>query len=203
MSNKPKYEAFTSPIGEAVFPWISKADTAHDKAGVFKTLLSVPKDSAEDFIVKLERIRDEFKAGLPAAKQAVTNAVPVWTPEFTRPVYPEGATDEEKKLIRDAWVGEETGNVLFKFKMKNNVSLPDGTSFSQEPVVVLAETGEAITTPVYGGSIIRVRGQVVPYTNAAAGTVGVSLRMKAVQVIELVSGSGEGSGFWTDFDADE
>ncbi len=54
--------------------------------------------------------------------------------------------------------------------------------------------------PVYGGSIIRVRGQIVPYTSAAAGICGITLRMKAVQVIDLVTGSGEGSAFWTDFD---
>jgi len=85
--------------------------------------------------------------------------------------------------------------------MKAKVTTQDGTTFEQSPVIVSAETGERIEQPVYGGSIIRVRGQVVPYTNAAAGIAGVTLRMKAVQVIELVSGGG-GDSYWTDFEED-
>lgn len=202
MSEKPKYEAFTSPIGEAVFPWITKADTAHDANGVFKTDLSVPFEAAQEFIAKLEKARDAFVQTLPIAKQKALAPKPVYTEEITRPVYPEGASDEEKQAIRDAWQGEPTGNVLFRFKMKNNVVLKDGTTFSQEPVVVHADTGEAVDGAVYGGSTIRVRGQIVPYKNDAAGIVGLSLRMKAVQVIDLVGGGGDGS-FWTDFDGDE
>jgi hypothetical protein len=40
-----KYESFTTPEGEAVFPWITKADTAHDAAGIFHVDLSVPFES--------------------------------------------------------------------------------------------------------------------------------------------------------------
>jgi hypothetical protein len=87
--------------------------------------------------------------------------------------------------------------------MKNNVHLKDGTSFTQEPVIVSADTGERITEPVYGGSVIKVRGQIVPYKNDAAAFAGISLRMKAVQVLDLVSGSGDGASFWTAFDSDE
>lgn len=199
MSNK--YEAFTTPAGEAVFPWITKPDTEHDQNGVYHVDLSIPAEEAQDFIAKLERVRDEFVATLPVAKQNALAKKPVFFDELTRPEYPENATKEQKAEIRNAWVGEPTGNVIFRIKMKAKVNLADGGSFEQKPVVVSADTGEKIDSPVYGGSILRVRGQVVPYTNAAAGVVGITLRMKAVQVIELVTGGG-GDGFWTDFDED-
>ena len=199
MSNK--YEAFTTPAGEAVFPWISKADTEHDANGVYHVDLSVPAEEAQDFIAKLERIRAEFVATLPTVKQKSLALKPVYMEELTRPEYPEGASKEEKAAIRNAWEGEPTGNVIFRIKMKAKVTTQDGTTFEQSPVIVSAETGERIEQPVYGGSIIRVRGQVVPYTNAAAGIAGVTLRMKAVQVIELVSGGG-GDSYWTDFEED-
>jgi hypothetical protein len=203
MTDKPRYEAFTTPAGEAVFPWITKADTQHDPNGVYHVDLSVPAEEAQDFIAKLERVRDEFVATLPTAKQNALAKRPVYMDEMTRPEYPEGASKEQKAAIRDAWEGEPTGNVLFRIKMKAKVTTAEGTTFEQEPVVVSADTGERVESPVYGGSVIRVRGQIVPYTNAAAGIVGVTLRMKAVQVIDLVTGSGDAGGFWTDFEDEE
>jgi len=201
MSDKPRYEAFTSPVGEAVFPWITKADTTYTPEGVFKTDLSVPFEQAQEFIAKLEKARSDFIASLPVGKQTALAPRPVYTDEYTRPEYPEEAKDEEKKAIREAWVGEPTGNVLFRFKLKAHVNTDDG-GFDQAPVVVDAATGEKIGEAVFGGSIVRVRGQIVPYTNNAAATVGVTLRMKAVQVIEIVTGGGDGS-FWTNFDGEE
>lgn len=192
---KVRYEAFTSPVGEAVFPWLSRPDTRYDQKGLYHTDLSVPIEEAQEFIAKLEKAREAFKQTLPIAKQKALTPVPVYQDEYTRPEYPEDATDEEKKAIRDAWDGEPTGNVLFRFKMKAFVDTDDG-GFNQKPVVVSADTGEAVEDPIYGGSLIRTRGQIVPYTNNAAGTVGVTLRLKAVQVVELVSGDGS---FWTNF----
>lgn len=193
----PKYEAFTSPAGEAVWPWITKADTEFDPKGVFRTDLAVPIEEAQDFIAKLENARKNFIQTLPINKQKALSPIPVYREEFTRPEYPEDSTAEQRKAIRDEWEGEPTGNVLFRFKLKAFVETDDG-GFTQSPTVVKADTGEAIEDPVYGGSIIRVRGQIVPYTNPAAGTVGLTLRMKAVQVIEHVKGSSD--GFWTNFD---
>jgi len=195
----PRYQAFTTPVGEAIFPWITKPDTEYDQNGKFKTDLAVPFEEAQSFIAKLEQVRDAFIQTLPVNKQKTLTPRPVYTEEYTRPDYPEGATKEEKKAIRDAWEGEPTGNVVFRFSLKAHVDTKDG-GFDQAPVVVSASTGEAIEEPVYGGSMVRLRGQVVPYTNDAAGMVGVTLRFKACQVIELVSGSSGGSSFWTDFD---
>lgn len=198
MSEKARHEAYTSPVGEAVFPWITKADTQFDASGVYKVDLSVPFEEAQGFIAKLQKIRDDFIQTLPLAKQSALTPRPVYVEELTRPEYPEDATDEEKQAIKDNHVGEPTGNVLFKMKLKAHVETDDG-GFDQKPVVVAADTGERIEEPVFAGSVIRCRGQVVPYTNNAAGTVGVTLRLKAVQVLELVSGGGDGS-FWTNFD---
>jgi hypothetical protein len=50
------------------------------------------------------------------------------------------------------------------------------------------------------GSVIRIKGQIAPYTNAMSKSAGITLRMKAVQVIERVGGGDGNSSFWTDFD---
>jgi hypothetical protein len=203
MADKKQLEAFTSPIGEAIYPWISKADTKHDAAGVFHTDLSVPFEAADAFIAKLEKVRNDFKATLPVNKQGALTDKPVYEQEYSRPVYKEGMAPEEKAAVKSAHVPELTGNVLFRFKLKNNVTTGAGETFTQTPIVVNAADGEKVEGPVYMGSIIRVRGQIVPYTNSMSGVVGITLRMKAVQVIEQVGGSGGGSSFWTDGFNDE
>ena len=202
MAKNYKYELFTSPAGEAVYPWLSEADTKHVPTGIYKTDLSVPMDLAKEFIEKLERIRDEFISTLPPNKQRTLTPKPVYMEELTRPTYPENATDEDKAAAWENFVQEPTGNALFRFKMKKKVILNDEESFEQEPIIVDATNGAAITDPVYGGSIIRVKGQVVPYTNDASGVVGVTLRLKSVGVLELKTG-GEASSVWTEFNNDE
>jgi len=202
MSEAPRYEAVTTPAGVAIYPWITKADTEHVPTGVFKVDLSIPEELAADTIAKLETVRDEFIATLPQAKQEALTPRPVYLVEYTRPDYPEDSTAEQRKALRDAHEGVPTGNVLLRFKLKAKVTPKDGEAFDQAPVVVDATTGEKITKPVYDGSVVRIKGQVVPYTSAASGIVGVTLRMKAVQVIELVTGSGGEAGFWTDFEAE-
>ena len=198
MADKKYLEAFTSPAGEAVYPWLTKADTEHDVAGVFHTDLSVPFELADEFIAKLEKARDDFTATLTVAQQQALNTRAVYKMELTRPTFPEGATDDEKTAIKATFAPTETGNVLFRFKLKQKVVTASGEAFTQSPIIVLAETGQRVESPVYGGSIIRVRGQIVPYTNAAAGMVGVTLRLKAVQVIDLKTGGAGGGSFWTD-----
>lgn len=202
MSDTPKYQAFITPLGEAIFPWLTRADTEHDVNGIYHVDVSVPFEQAQSFIAKLETVLNDFIQTLPVAKQSALTRKPVFIEELTRPDYPEGSSKEERKAIRDAWVGEPTGNVIFRCKQKAQFTGSDGEPVRQSPVVVDAATGERIESPVYGGSMLKVKGQIVPYTNNAAGSVGISLRMKAAQVTELVTGGGDGGAFWTDFDND-
>ena len=202
MADKQRYNTFTSPAGVAIFPWLTKADVKHDASGVFHTDLSMSPEDAEDFQAQLVSILNEFAAQeLTAAQKVALKPRDVSRLEYSFPTFEEGATDEEKAAIRQSFVPEETGNILFRFKLKQHVTTKAGETFTQEPVVVMSDTGARCTDPVYSGSIIRVRGQVIPYSNAVAGEYGVTLRMKAVQVVELKTGTGDG-GYWSDFGAE-
>ncbi len=202
MSNaRPKYEAFVSPVGTAIFPYLTKPDTRHVDSGVYHVDLSLPKELAADFTARLDRVLDNYMDTELTQTQKMTLArKPVFKPEYTFPEYPEGATDAEREEIKANHVPEETGNVLFRVKMNAQFTTKKGEIVTQQPIVVLAETGERVTDPVFMGSTIRVKGQIIPYVNAAAQTVGLSLRLKSAQVIELVSGSG--GTFWTDFESE-
>lgn len=185
MSDAPNFEVFTTPVGELVYPWLTKADTRYDPDGLFQTKLLLPFEMAEtqEFIAKLEGVLNDFYQTLDAAKQKTYNI---------RPVYEDELDDE----------GNPTGNVLFKFKLRAKVTNKEGETFEQSPTCVFAEDGAAVEAPIYGGTMARIKGQIVPYTTAAQKLVGVTLRPRAVQVHELVTGSG-GGAFWTDFDASE
>jgi hypothetical protein len=181
MSDKPNFEVFTTPVGELVYPWLSRADTRYDPDGVFQTKLLLPFELGQDLIAKLEGTLNSFIETLEVKQQKTLIAASVYEPEL----------DED---------GEDTGNILFRFKLKHNVTPANGDAFEQAPVIIFAEDGAAVTAPVYGGTMARLKGQIVPYTNAASKAVGVTCRLRAVQVHELVTGEGSTGAFWSDFD---
>lgn len=182
MSDKPFFDVFTTPVGELVFPWVTKADTRYDPDGLFQTKLKMPFENAQELIARLDAAVADHRGTLDAAKQEQYN---------TNPVYEE-EVDED---------GTKTGNVLFRFKLKARVHKKDDTYFDQAPVIVMAEDGVKVERPVYGGTMAKIKGQIIPYTVAASKVVGVTLRMRSVQVHELVSGDSTGGGaFWTEFE---
>ena len=75
--------------------------------------------------------------------------------------------------------GNETGNVIIKFKSK------------YKPSVVDAKNNLMVDHNIYGGSVLRVGG-VVSFYNSAIGC-GVTIRLGAVQIIEYVEGSAGGN----------
>jgi len=199
---KSRFEAFVSPIGEAVWPYLIAPDTRHDVNGIYHVDVSIPKDLAADFITKLDAALDRYiENELNSTQKATLARKPVFRPEFTFPEYPEGASEDERAAIKDSFVAEETGNLLFRTKMSAQFTTKKGDIVTQTPVVVSADTGERVTETVFMGSTLRVKGQIIPYINAAAQIVGLSLRLKSAQIIELKTGSG--TGFWTDFESED
>lgn len=75
---------------------------------------------------------------------------------------------------------KETGNIVFRFKTKNKPALFDSDGKPLHNI------------NVFGGSQIKVSATAAPYS--AAGNNGITLYLNAVQIIELVSGSGGDSG---------
>jgi len=185
---KRKRINFTSPTGIAVFPRIKSPDTKFDAGGVFQTKLSVPAEEAADFIAEMEKIRDDF---LAQQLEEANPQVKAKIKKYTIADVAEPEVDDE---------GDETGNVILKFKLNHTVERKDGTTFTQRPSVFDAAGNQLKRVPnVGGGSQLVIGGTVVPYAMAATKTVGVSLRMEGVQILDLVEFGGgrsaEGFGF--------
>jgi hypothetical protein len=89
--------------------------------------------------------------------------------------------------VYDRETGDPTGDVEFKFKLKAKVQKRDGSWYEQEPVVLDSKktplTGDTL---IGNGSKVKVAFEPIPYVMQSTKKVGVSLRLKAVQVIDLV-----------------
>lgn len=204
MSEKKKPTRITTRAGEFIWPRLFEPDTKYDPAGLFSVKFKA--DAAEasrlmklleaDYEAALEQGREKF-AELPVASRkklkALTEA-PIATPVYD---------DNE----------EETGEYLFNFKMKHEVtSKKSGETFKKYPAVFDAKGRPIKKAEVGSGTVGKVTFEAAPYFNASAGQAGLSLRLSAVQIIDLVAygqrsasayGFEEEDGYTHDEDEDE
>lgn len=157
--------------GKAQWAKVFEPDTRFVPEGEYSVQVIVPETEAQEMCEQLD--------GLVSAKleEAVKEQPKLKTVLSTRQAY-ENDTDE---------VGNPTGELIFKTKMKARIKSRDGRVYEQKPAVV-----DSKRTPLDGkqlignGSIVKVAVEPVPYVMQSTKQVGVSLRLKAMQVLELV-----------------
>lgn len=180
-NKKGKLPVHTSPRGVFHYPWLNKADTKFDKEGVYTSglilepgpaaKLSAQIDGEIDAYFEKKKAELQKKGGADAAK-----AKKLSRREPYGPVY-----DQD---------GEETGRVKFNFKVKAVGKNDKGETWSNKPAL-FDSAGKPCDVAVYGGSEGKLAFQIVPYYSAKDNEVGVTLRLKAAQIIKLVSGGGK------------
>lgn len=164
-----------TPTGVAVFPALKTPDTKFDELGQYKADLRLSAEAAKPLMVKLAEI---FKRHTGKAPVATDNSM--WSKEI------------------DKETGEETGNIVFKIRVKNR-RRRDGEIWNRRPVLFDASLKPVDVNP-WGGTEMRVSMSVYCWDTGAKK--GVSLQPQAVQIIKLVTGGGSnGAGFG--FDAEE
>lgn len=164
MANKD-YLKLTSPRGTAVFPRLTQPDTKFDDNGIYSTGLRMSAADAKSFIQKIQEVA---KAHMGKALPAKDN--PCW--KFV--------TDDD---------GNETGDVQFKFKVKN-LMVRDRDNPGQKKMwdrrpALFDAKGRPITgslPKVGGGSVLKVSFVVYTYDEPKPG---LNLQLQAVQIIEL------------------
>jgi hypothetical protein len=190
MTQKQKRERFVTPEGIAIWPRLNAPDTKFDADGVFSVKLkwAGDDDAANAQIAKLSAIRDEaFKQYLSENPKFKKVAKVV---EFAHP-----ELDDE---------GEETGFTVMNFKMKAKITAKKtGKVYHMKPTIVNAKKVVLKNPPnIGGGSRLKVSFEVAPYFNAKDKEFGLSLRLVAVQIIELVEFGG-GAGAANDFEEED
>lgn len=168
----------TTPKGVAVWPKVNEPDTKFDAAGVYQIKLRLEGEEAQALRTQLD---EAIAANLKTVKdENKGKKIKI--------------ADTPYALELDA-EENETGAILFNFKMKASGKKKDGTTFTQKPLLF-----DALAKPlaadkrVGGGSVVKVGYEVNPFYVAAVGA-GVSLRLKAVQVLELREFGGDAASF--------
>ena len=159
------HPSIVTPIGVAVYPHRIEPDTKFSASGDYKVSLALEGPESEDLITTISEALEEAKSMAPG-----------WKQEAPMPFIAETTDD-----------GDLTGRVLFKFKMKALINRADGTTVSLKPKLFDSAGTLCKPSSLWGGSRLRVSADVVPYHVAAIGA-GVSLRLKAAQIIELQDG---------------
>ena len=167
------FKSMVTPPGVAVYPHLTTPDTKFDANGVYKVSLSLTEEEAAPLIEKVEEVQEEATGMIPPGKRQ----------KFSEPPYYDEMDDQ----------GQPTGRVIFKFKMKAKVNTKDGRTLEMSPKLFDSEgTFMTEVEPIWGGSVLRISADMVPFYVAAVGA-GVSLRLKAVQIIDLKTGGGAGA----------
>lgn len=150
----------TSPAGIAVYPKIEKPDTKFDANGVYSVDLDLSGEEADTLVAKLQKIADADYANECKAKG--------------------------KKSLKRAdmpWKETDDGKTRFKFKLKAKGGTGD-KQWDQKPALFDAKGNPVSNLNVGSGSTIKVAFDCAPYFTAMVGH-GISLRLRAVQVLEL------------------
>ena len=158
--------------GKAAWAKVFEPDTKFNPLGDYSINIQMTEADAAPMCEKLKGlIQETFKKAVkekPPLKNSLT-------------------TQDVMSVVYDRDTGDPTGNVEFKFKLKAKVQKRDGSWYEQEPVVLDAKktplTGDTL---IGNGSKVKVAFEPIPYVMQSTKKVGVSLRLKAVQVIDLV-----------------
>ena len=177
-----KLKQITSPAGVAFFPKLNTPDTKFKATGEYNVQLILdPENPAHASFIETVKEADEaaFKAALaeaktPKAKKGLKRQYQPWTEH----------TDAD---------GEETGNVLVKFKSAASYVDKKTGKTRELRINFFDAKGKPITQvpEIWSGSVLKVNASLAPYNNTSG--VGISLRINAVQIIEL-RGPGAGGG---------
>lgn len=167
---KAKNPRYTTPAGIAQYPYLNKPDTKFNPDGEYKCKLEIPADQAQDIVTFLD---EQHEAALAKAKK-------------------ENPGKKIKEGNQPYEVNDENGKVTVSFKLKAKVTPKNGEPFEQRPAIFDSKGKPLQDAKIGGGSKVKIAYEVTPYYTAIAGA-GVSLRLKAVQVIDLVEFSGGAS----------
>jgi len=159
----------TSPEGISEYPYLSEPDTMFNPEGLFHTKLVCKKSESE----KVKKAIDDMIAS---------------------EVKKQHDQDPNKQIKKAPLPYEERGEeIIFNFKMKaSGVRKSDNKPFTQEPNLLNADlTPFDKDQKIWGGSKLKITFE--PYAWNMPIGIGCTLRLKTVQVLELVTGKSTNS----------
>lgn len=205
---RKKLPQFTTPPGPFIWPRLFEPDFKFKDQGEFSVKFRASAAVAQELLKKLKPLHDaaikEGKAKyaeLPIASRKKLEAKGGFT---ANPLCSDVYDDDE----------QETGEKEFNFKMVHEItSKKTGKTFKKYPAVFDAK-GVPIKKKIDigSGTVGKVTFEVSDYFIPGTGAAGLSLRLQAAQIIDLVAfgqrsasqyGFGEEDGYSADDSSDE
>ena len=168
-----EYLKLTTPKGIARYPYLATPDTQFTALGDYKITLDVPAEAAKELLLTLRKLHAD---NVESITQKTGKAPQITTTKqgVERPLPLDEITDKDGNAI-----------VSFRFKMKPQYTTKTGDVVIQKPTLFDSKVQlMPVTTMVGDGSAVKVSFTAAAYL-APIGA-GVSLRLQAVQVLELV-----------------
>jgi hypothetical protein len=175
MADKKKNEQITTPRGRAIYPHLNTPDTKFSEGGPgnYHTKLAVPTNLVEELTKKIDKVAAEALADAIAKHKADPKKAKKAPPQEASLPYELNTENEDE--------------TVFKFKMNSEFKKGEETVKIKPALFDAALKPLSADKKIGGGSVLRVTAELVPYFMASTNQAGVSLRLKAVQVIELRS----------------
>lgn len=180
-----KTEIFRTPAGRAVYPKLTEPDTKFKENGEYSVQLLLTEAEAQPIVAQCEAVRqqafDEQLEKLKAEKPKMAEAKLRETIKLA---------DLPIKRYEAPETGEETEFYRVNFKMAAaGTSKKTGKPWTRHPQLFDARNNPISSDgiQIWSGSVLKVAYSLVPFFTKLVGA-GASLRLEAVQIIELVSG---------------
>ena len=182
--NETKGRAVVTPRGSASWVKIKDPDTTFDSDGIFSAniVFDPEAEDVQKFISNLEKLRDkafaEVKRDLAPAKAKSLVVKDVFFEEM----------DSE---------GNETGKIFLKTKTKAKGVDRNGNEY-KTTIPVFDEKGieqKDWSALIGNGSVIKLQVWANPYYMANGNFVGITLKLKKIQIIDLIKYEAGGETF--------
>jgi hypothetical protein len=168
----------TTPTCKFQYPKLIEPETKFNPEGVYKIVALIDPRDADPIATALDELLEKHKESLKA--QAPT---------------------QKFKLVDLPWSYEEvdgTPYFIVKAKMKAKGIDRDGRAWTSAPALFDAKgkpvADRSSLKGMWSGTVGKVSFEACPFYQAAIGA-GITLRLKAVQVISLVESSGSADSF--------
>lgn len=164
MNPKKKLVSIVSPKGLASYPFLNKPSTKFKPEGEYSVKLVLSKEDGEKLVEQIKAVlRDAYKEQCALLKK------------------------DKLKMADFPWKETEEGKLEIKFAQTASFTSKTGETYERK-IALFDTKGNPVSDSIGSNSILRCAADVYPWYTPLLG-MGVSLRLKAVQVVELVAPS--------------
>lgn len=164
MNQKKKLVSIVSPKGLASYPFLNKPSTKFKPEGEYSVKLILNSEDGAKFVDQVKAVlRDAYKEQCALIKK------------------------DKLKMADFPWKEVEDGKIEVKFSQTASFKSKAGEVYERK-IALFDTKGNPVSETIGSSSVLRCAADIYPWYTPVLG-MGVSLRLKAVQVVDLVAPS--------------